>query len=95
MTTTRAEVAIDRYCIEWKEAVAVHRYQHHAIQFSCATGWPVIHQDRGQAVRLRNRQIDPGWLHIRVELRLSGCTMGLVNSDQLYIRISLVTYQDS
>ena len=82
--------------------IAVHRYHHHAIQSNCTTGWAVVHQNRGLAVRLCNGPIDPGqlcnglidpgWLYIR---QLSGCATGLVNSDRLYIRISPVTYWDS
>ena len=60
----------------------------------CVTGWPVIHRGRVQAVRLRNGQIDPGWLYIEEESRLSGCAMELFNSDRLYITISPVTHRD-
>ena len=54
----------------------MHCYNHHAIQSSCATGWLVIHQNRGQAVRLCNGLIDPGQLYIGAESRLSGCATG-------------------
>ena len=53
----------------------------------CVTGWTVIHQGGVQAVRLHNRQIDPGRLYIEVESRLSSFAMGLINSDRLYIRL--------